>query len=94
MIIFTIQVPIVFFFNLFRFNWPGIFLTSHFMSEAQRTSVELDKLEHKLIYCERVLDDFALKVEKLPTHTRARKAAEEIINKVSDYIKIKLNFEF
>lgn len=62
------------------------------MSEAQRTSVELDKLEHKLIYCERVLDDFALKVEKLPTHTRARKAAEEIINKVSDYIKMKLNF--
>lgn len=93
MIIFTIRVPIVFF-NLFRFNWPGIFLTSHFMSEAQRTSVELDKLEHKLIYCERVLDDFALKVEKLPTHTRARKAAEEIINKVSDYMKMKLNFEF
>uniref|UniRef100_K1R937 Letm1 RBD domain-containing protein n=1 Tax=Magallana gigas TaxID=29159 RepID=K1R937_MAGGI len=81
-IVFITMLPFSVMFLPLLFNWPGIFLTSHFMSEAQRTSVELDKLEHKLIYCERVLDDFALKVEKLPTHTRARKAAEEIINKM------------
>lgn len=56
--------------------------------------MELDKLEYKLIYCERVLDDFVLKVEKLFFYIRVRKVAEEIINKVSDYIKMKLNFEF
>lgn len=56
--------------------------------------MELDKLEYKLIYCERVLDDFVLKVEKLFIYIRVRKVAEEIINKVSDYIKMKLNFEF
>lgn len=90
-IVFITMLPFSVMFLPLLFNWPGIFLTSHFMSEAQRTSVELDKLEHKLIYCERVLDDFALKIEKLPTHTRARKAAEEIINKMNDGTSIRPN---
>ena len=69
-----------------RFAWPGLFLTSHFMSDAQRTTVELDKLEHKLTYCERVLDDFSLRVNKISSYKRSRKAAEEIINKVEDKV--------
>lgn len=56
------------------------------MSDAQRTTVELDKLEHKLTYCERVLDDFSLRVDKISSHKRSRKAAEEIINKVVDKV--------
>lgn len=90
-IVFITILPFSVLFLPLLFNWPGIFLTSHFMSEAQRTSVELDKLEHKLIYCERVLDDFALKVERLPTHTRARKAAEEILNKMEGGTGIRPN---
>ncbi|XP_061183902.1 LETM1 domain-containing protein 1-like isoform X2 [Saccostrea echinata] len=73
------------------FAWPGIFLTSHFMSDAQRTSVELNKLEHKLSYCQSVLDDFALKVEKLPSHKRSRKTAEEILDKLEKGLSIRVS---
>ncbi|XP_048773317.2 LETM1 domain-containing protein 1-like [Ostrea edulis] len=84
-----IAMPFSILFLPILFTWPGIFLTSHFMSDAQRTSVEMDKLEHKLSYCEKVLDDFALKVERMPSHKTSRRAAEEILNKIEDGVTIR-----
>nr|XP_022327805.1 uncharacterized protein LOC111127084 [Crassostrea virginica] len=88
-VVVIIALPFSAMFLPLLFAWPGLFLTSHFMSDAQRTSVELDKLEHKLTYCERVLDDFSLRVNKISSYKRSRKAAEEIINKIENGMTIR-----